>query len=124
MEHRRKHYIGSSRNNIDSLDYLDEWKKYFRVRKYNPYCPINKLKKFLKARSFLELNDITDTSSKNEYVKKSKMIPNLSKNPFSFIESISKTNIYDNNSLKLLSNFFSFLKSNEKIKLRIIFILI
>ena len=127
VEHGRKNYNGSTSHNIDSLDYSNEWTKSFRLKKYNPYCPIDKLKEFMKGNSFLELENKTENKTKTtdfanlfkEFIENSKILSNSidtnkkSKVPLSSINTNSNSFIFDNNSLKLLSNFFSFLQAKN-----------
>ena len=61
VEPGRKNYNGSTKYNIDSLDYSEEWSRSFRVKKFNPYCPIDKIKEYIKANgkgsSFVSLGE-------------------------------------------------------------------
>ena len=50
IESGKKDYIGSTRFSIESLDYSKEWDRSFRIIKYNPYCPVDKLKEFMKGK--------------------------------------------------------------------------
>jgi hypothetical protein len=61
VEPGRKNYNGSTKYNIDSLDYSEEWSRSFRVKKFNPYCPLDKIKEYMKANgkssSFVSLGE-------------------------------------------------------------------
>jgi hypothetical protein len=129
VEPGSKNYIGSSTHNVETLDYPDKWDRSFRVKKYNPYCPIDKMKDYIKGGSFLELENKSETKSHSEFVdlfkefveKSKNFASNPSKQAISLPElpgnSAKNINslVFDNNSLKLLSNFFSFLQSKSQI---------
>ena len=59
LEPGKKNYIGATAHNIESLDYPNEWDRSFRVKGYQPNCPSDKLKEYLKAKSesFLSLDE-------------------------------------------------------------------
>lgn len=72
VEPGKKNYIGTTKHNIESLDNPSPWDRSFTVQKYNPYCPIDKMKEYTEpnnvdASSFLELGD--DSSSVDLYTK-------------------------------------------------------
>jgi hypothetical protein len=75
LEPGRKNYNGSSKFNIDSLDYTEEWSRSFKVKQFNPYCPLDKIKEYMKAKgkgdSFLSLGEnITFTNKSLSMVNK------------------------------------------------------
>ena len=121
VEPGRKNYLGSSSHNIDSLDYPDEWDKSFKVKKYNPYCPIDKMKEFMKANSFIELE--SNVGNKSQFVdlfkefventKQQKQPEIVQKNENTNSNQNKNSLVIDNKSLTLLSNFFSFIQSKE-----------
>jgi hypothetical protein len=39
-------YKGSNKHNVETLDYLEKWDRSFTVSKYQPYCPIDKLRDY------------------------------------------------------------------------------
>lgn len=73
LEPGQKNYIGSTANNIESMDYPNEWDRSFRVKHYKPNCPIDKIKELLlgdKKSSFISLNEsIKDGNSLIEAFK-------------------------------------------------------
>jgi len=57
-------YQGSDRFNILSLDFSEKWSRSFSIKKYEPYCPIKKLKDYTfdeneeaQASSFMEIDN-------------------------------------------------------------------
>jgi len=66
IEPGKKNYLGSTKHNIETIDNPSPWDKSFTVSKFNPYCPIDKMKEYTEPNtlgSFLELEDNSDNNS-------------------------------------------------------------
>ena len=100
LEPGKKSFIGSSKNNIESNNYPYECNRSFRVKKYKPNCPINKLTYYFQDRnhtSFLGIEEKLDFYDKNQITN----INNFKK-------------ITENN--ELMKKIYSFLQFKKKIK--------
>ncbi|MFM7858600.1 MAG: LCCL domain-containing protein, partial [Flammeovirgaceae bacterium] len=119
LEPGQKNYMGSTANNIESMDYPNEWDRSFRVKQYKPSCPIDKIKELLlgdKKSSFLSLNEnITEGNSLVEAFKipvnASNSKDELLKEFYSFIQF--KKSLGNKNTQNSPNPSLSFNKSNS-----------
>ena len=59
IEPGKKNYLSSTKHNVETLDFPSMWDRSFNVSKYNPYCPIDKMKEYTEPsqmESFMELD--------------------------------------------------------------------
>jgi len=67
IEPGKKNYLGSTKHNIETNDNPSPWDKSFKVQKFNPFCPIDKMKEYTvpeninEMSSFVELGDSSES---------------------------------------------------------------
>lgn len=119
IEPGKKNYLGSSRHNIETLDNPSSWDRSFSISKYDPYCPIDKMKNYSKA---VELVDLSFIESSTEISLIDDKLENRTKNNFSnflgnkkFLQMLIKSGaLQDNkNSNSKEENFNSRNNNNE-----------
>jgi len=94
VEKGKKNYIGSSAHNVETLDYPQEWDRSFKVNKFKPYCPIDKMKDYASSllnnssSSFLSISETLDLENMNKFKRDDNV------NNSNFIEMINIENNY------------------------------
>lgn len=116
IEKGLKNYVGKESNNILSLNYNEEWNRSFSINKYNPYCPVDKIKDYKKSFISYAANKKSNKTKNILSTSFNKKDINSTLNS-SFLELKNNENeefndYFDNN---LLTNKYSASSNNTKL---------
>jgi len=122
IEPGKKTYLGSTKHNVETVDNPSPWDKSFTVHRYNPYCPIDKMKEYTEP-SAPEMGSFLEIGDENESLKNDENnfdVNNLTGNPKALndlLENLKQEN-NDNNIEKLNKrrNLEDLLLSNDLIR--------
>lgn len=91
----RTNYKGSNKHNVETLDYLEKWDRSFTVSKYQPYCPIDKLRDYANSMGVSSISS-HEHSSFLSFSEKTDMVKKLEKDIEQRLKSLIQDGLAEN----------------------------